>query len=171
MPLFETVKYKTIKKETKNIELREYSTFYLANTTVVLDNNYSNGFNQVFNYISGENESKEKISMTTPVISTSTEKTLTTGFVIPSKFSDNAPAPSNKNVQITKIEKGLFLSIRFRGKWTTSNFDKYDSILKSFIDSNNYKSLSSRYILRYQPPFVPSVFRRNEIIYRVEETS
>ena len=168
MSLFESAKYTVMNKETRKIELREYPTFYIAKTTTSLDQNYNNGFNQVFNYIGGQNESKEKISMTTPVISTSTADSLTTGFVIPTKFSNHAPKPTNENVSLSKIEKGLFLAIKFSGNWTKENFDKYDHILLSYIEKTDFNIISERYILRYQPPFIPSVFRRNEIMYRVE---
>jgi hypothetical protein len=168
MSFIETVKYNVIKKEIKKIELREYSTFYVANTTVDLDANYSNGFNQVFNYIGGQNESHKKISMTTPVISTTTENSLTTGFVVPSKWSDHAPVPLNDKVKISKLNKGLFLAIRFSGRWTKENFDSYDLILTAFIKESQYTAISERYILRYQPPFIPSFLRKNEIMYRVE---
>jgi hypothetical protein len=167
MSLFETAKYTVLKKETKKIELREYATFYLANTTVALDDKYNNGFNQVFNYISGENESRKKISMTTPVVSTSSDDVLTTGFVIPSKYASNAPKPLSDNIKISEMNTGSFLVIRFSGRWNKKNFDKYDLILKSFIKTSKYKIQSERYILRYQPPFIPSFFRRNEVMYRV----
>jgi hypothetical protein len=169
MALYETASYKVIKKISKHIELRKYPTFYMATTTVKLDNKYTNGFSEVFNYISGNNENNQKISMTTPVISTTNEDSLTTSFVIPSKFENQPPKPSNKNVTITEIKDGTFLIMKFSGKWTKSNFDKYDSILLEYIKSNNYSILSQRYILRYQPPFIPAFFRRNEIMYRVVE--
>ena len=168
MPLFETAKYSVIDKISRKIELREYPTFYLANTITTVDDRMSNGFNAVFDYISGQNDTKTKISMTTPVVTTVNDGKLTTGFVIPSKFSNKAPNPTNSNVRINEITNGKFIVIKFSGSWTESNFDKFDSILAEHIKNSNFKIVSERYILRYQPPFVPSVFRRNEIMYRVE---
>jgi len=167
MALFETAKYEIIKKN-KNIEIRKYYTFYLANTKTSLDRNQSNGFNNVFSYISGENESNQKISMTVPVVTSIEENKLVTGFVLPAKFSPNIPVPSNSNVFIEEIKDGYFISLKFSGSWTTKNFDKHDQLLLEYIAKNDIKVISKRYILRYQPPFVPSVFRRNEVLYRIE---
>lgn len=168
MPLYETAKYSVMKKETKRIELRQYPTFYVAKTTTKLDRRYSGGFNQVFGYISGENETREKISMTTPVITTTTDDSLTTGFVIPSKFSKNAPKPSNDRVTLSEIKEGIYIAIRFSGNWKKERFEKEDQKLKEFIDSKNYKIVSERFLLRYQPPFIPGFLKRNEVMYRIE---
>jgi len=168
MSLFETAKYKTLKKETKNIELREYPTFLVAFTDTTLNNDYSNGFNNVFNYISGGNESKEKISMTTPVISRVSENKLTTGFVVPSKYGTVAPTPNSDSVYIQSIESGTFLVIKFKGSWSKKNFDLHDDILNAFITANSYQKTSEQFILRYQPPLVPGIFRKNEIMYKVD---
>lgn len=167
MALFESTKYEVLKKSNQ-IEIREYQTFYLASTTTRLDQNQSNGFSNVFNYISGENESKQKISMTVPVITSVVDDNLVTGFVVPSKLSGNIPKPTNANVFIEEIKNGNFIALKFRGVWTTKNFDEHDKILLKYISDNGLKIISKRYILRYQPPFVPSFLRRNEVLYRIE---
>ena len=168
MSLFETATYTVLQKLKKNIEVREYPTFYLANTISSKDKRLSNGFNNVFDYISGANESKTKISMTTPVVSTTYENTLSTGFVIPSKFKSDAPKPSNSNVTIETIDYGQFIVIKFKGSWTEEHFNEVDQQLLDFVKESKYEIISQRYILRYQPPFIPSVFRRNEIMYRIK---
>jgi hypothetical protein len=43
--------------------------------------------------------------------------------------------------------------------------------LVDYLLSTNYEILSARLILRYQPPFVPGIFRRNEIAYQVRKHS
>jgi hypothetical protein len=170
MGLYETLPYDVV--ETFGpIELRHYPKFMLASTKTKANKYNDSGFNNVFQYISGANEAKEKISMTTPVISYEDEAdTLVTGFYVPSKYDEHSvPRPATSSVFIDANEEGLFAVIRFRGSWSESNYDKQDEQLKSFLEEHHYKLLSPRLVFRYQPPFVPGVFRRNEIAYRVSK--
>jgi hypothetical protein len=168
MALFETIKYKVIKKD-KNIELREYDNFILASTKTVKNPNQDSGFNNVFQYISGNNSKNEKISMTTPVVTYEDNSSLVTGFYVPSKYEkSNVPKPVSDKVFLNEFEKSLYAVIRFAGRWNDENFDKHNEILLDYIRSNYLTLKSQRLVLRYQPPFVPSIFRHNEIAYQVE---
>jgi hypothetical protein len=168
MSLFETIKYKVIKKD-KNIELREYDNFILASTKTMKNPNQDSGFNNVFQYISGQNSKKEKISMTTPVVTYEDDSSLVTGFYVPSKYEkSNVPKPVSDRVFLNEFKKSLYAVIRFNGRWNDENFDKHNEILLDYINSNNLVVKSQRLVLRYQPPFVPSILRHNEIAYQVE---
>lgn len=168
MSFIETAKYNVIQKFENRIELRNYPTLYLATTLSPIDKNYSGGFNNVFRYISGNNVNNEKISMTTPVVSTIVNQQLKTQFLVPSKFGSNPPQPSGNDVTIETLEEGVYLVIQFNGKWTEANFNQADSVLLSFIKQNNYTIQSERILLRYQGPMVPGFLRRNEIMYKIE---
>ncbi len=87
MSLYETAKYEVLEKEGK-FEIREYEPYY---TAAVLESDpvETYGFNQIFNYISGNNVSNEKISMTTPVLNELEQGQFTTEFVLPSKSTFN----------------------------------------------------------------------------------
>lgn len=169
MALYETLKYRTLIKN-GNIEIREYDDFMLASTKTQRDRTNSSGFSNVFNYISGNNRSKEKISMTTPVVTYEEEDKLITGFYVPSKYNkENVPKPASNNVFIKEMEKSIYAVIKFKGAWTESNFEKQEEELVRYINNNGYKIISERYLLRYQPPFVPGIFRKNEIAFKVEK--
>lgn len=58
MALFETLKYRVVKKD-KSIEIREYQDFLLASTTSPINQRQDRGFMTVFDYISGQNDSKQ----------------------------------------------------------------------------------------------------------------
>jgi effector-binding domain-containing protein len=167
MGFYETADYHVIEKD-GSIELRQYDTFYVASTKTRIDNRQSSGFNNVFNYISGQNNRKEKISMTVPVLTTVEEDYLITSFVVPSKYHGDIPQPLSTNVFIEEISEGLFIAIRFSGSWTKENYDKYDQQLMNYIQEKGYQIDSKRYVFRYQGPFIPSFFRRNEIVYRIK---
>lgn len=166
--LFETIKYKVIKKD-KNIEIRLYEDIYLASTKTAFNPNQDSGFMNVFNYISGNNDQEAKISMTTPVVTYEEDSQLVTGFYVPSKYKkESIPKPSEEQVFINELKKSYYAVIKFSGRWKQSNFDKQDNILLEYLKLNHYKTSSKRLILRYQPPFVPAFLRRNEIAYQIE---
>lgn len=167
MALFETMKYELIQKDGR-IEIRQYDDIYLASTKTSLNESRNSGFSSVFNYISGQNDQEEKISMTTPVVTYEENDLLVTGFYVPSKYpKDKIPKPLEKQVFINNLKKSYYAVIRFRGKWTDKNFNKHDKFLLEYIKENNYEIRSQRLIMRYQPPFIPSFFRRNEIAYQI----
>lgn len=170
MSLFETIKYKVVNKD-GNLEIRIYDNFLLASTKTIPNPSMDSGFNTVFNYISG-NKQKEKISMTTPVVSYQKDNLLVTGFYVPSKFTkETVPQPEGYDVFIQELKESHYAVIRFRGSWSEKNYEKQDLVLKEYIDKMNYKITSPRYIFRYQPPFIPGIFRHNELAYQVERKS
>ncbi|MBN2504234.1 MAG: heme-binding protein [Bacilli bacterium] len=171
MALFETMKFKLIKKD-KNIEIREYKDILLASTKTQKNQKRDSGFNNVFSYISGNNDRQEKISMTTPVVTYEAENELVTGFYVPSKYDKTSiPQPKGSDVFIAEMEASIYAVIKFRGRWTDENFQKHDKILKDYLKEKGDEILSHRLILRYQPPIVPSIFRRNEIAYQIKTKS
>lgn len=169
MGLYETASYEVLKKYDQHMELRKYPVHYLAQTTSQLDRRYSNGFSKVFNYISGNNEDSEKISMTTPVISQVEDNILSTSFVVPAKYKGNPPIPSSGDVQIKVLDEGQYIVVRFKGGWNDKTFKKYNDLLLNKIYQEGLIKLSDAYILRYQPPFIPNFLKRNEIMYQVKE--
>jgi len=167
MGFFETIPYKALKKEGK-FEIREYPEFLLASTRTKLNTRMDSGFNNVFDYISGQNNKNQKISMTTPVVSYTEDKQLVTGFYVPSQYDKkNVPLPTSQEVSIDVQTKNLYGVIRFSGPWIESNFLRAENALKNYLKINKYVIESERLIFRYQPPFVPSFLRHNEIAFKV----
>ncbi len=170
MAFIETLPYKVLKKEGK-IELRSYKDFLLASTQTTQNIRQDSGFNNVFNYISGQNQEHTKISMTTPVVTYEENDTLVTGFYVPSKYDKgNVPKPSDEKVFINEMNASTYAVIRFRGKWIEKNYQKYDQKLIKYLKNENITIISRRYILRYSPPIIPGMFRRNEIAYQIEQS-
>ncbi len=58
MAIFETLKYRVVKKD-KSIEIREYQDFLLASTTSPINQCQDSVIMAVFDYISGQNDSKQ----------------------------------------------------------------------------------------------------------------
>jgi hypothetical protein len=126
------------------------------------------GFSNVFRYISGSNDQEAKISMTTPVVTYQENNQLVTGFYVPSKYTkETIPQPSEKGVFINELKNSYYAVIRFRGNWKPENFEKHDQILLEYLRLKGFETTSQRLILRYQPPFIPGIFRHNEIAYQI----
>lgn len=171
MGLYETLPYELVKKDGA-FEIRKYNDFLLASTKTVINQRYDSGFSNVFNYISGRNKRQEKISMTTPVVSYEEDDQLVTGFYVPSKYEkDTVPTPSDSRVYIEDHNKSLYGVVRFKGSWKETRFKEKEAALRTYLKDNGYTIDSPRLLFRYQPPFVPGVFRRNEIAFKILKQS
>jgi len=167
MGLFESIPYDVVKKEGK-IEIRRYDVILLASTKSEPTPSQTSGFSQVFQYISGKNESEKKISMTTPVVSYEEDQRLVTGFYVPSGYNkDTVPEPKGDDVFIQELPPSLYAVIRFSGRWTTKIFETHEQRLLDYLTEHDYVTRSKRFIFRYQPPFIPAFLRRNEIAYQI----
>ena len=80
---YEEVNYEVV-KQNKVYEIRKYSDRLVIET---ITSNQGSSFRILFNYISGNNENKEKISMTTPVTQIEKKGSMTMQFYLPSKFN------------------------------------------------------------------------------------
>ena len=109
--------------------------------------------------------------MNTPVVFYEDNDQLVTGFYVPKKYDKtNVPTPTSKAVFINELKESLYAVIRFRGAWNKDHFLKKEQALKDYLKANGYTIQSKRYLFRYQPPFVPGPFRRNEIVFQVEKS-
>jgi hypothetical protein len=69
----------------------------------------SNGsLNRLFRFITGGNEAKQKIAMTTPVFMSGSDSNATMAFVLPAKYkASGAPNPTDGAVKVRELEAGL----------------------------------------------------------------
>ncbi len=162
MAIIETAEYKVIKKD-GNIEIRAYEKLI---TAAVKDGDFirDRGFSTIFNYISGDNEKREKISMTTPVINEMDEET-TTEFVMPRKYSrEDLPSPSNQNVVLKETPARLVLAIQFNGLMKMERVKFYEKVLLDYAREHGLDTKGTIKLARYNPPMVPGFLRRNELL-------
>ena len=127
----ETPEYKIIKK-IKNIEIRRYKEYIQAEVEVVEEDYRSaieSGFGILADYIFGNNISKQKINMTSPVkiktservpmtspVKVSGDGRYTVAFVMPGKYKmDTLPEPVNSSIHFKKLDPHSIAAIRFSG--------------------------------------------------------
>jgi len=110
-PVFE------VKEKATTYELRHYpaaqwvSTDYYAINLEAADMKQTLAFKKLFNYISGENEAKQKIAMTAPVLidvvpgpGPNCETLFSMAFYVPAEFQGKAPAATASDVRVITRE-------------------------------------------------------------------
>ena len=162
---YEEANYEVISKN-EVYEIRKYSDRLAVETmTSGIDSN----FRKLFNYISGRNDTQEKIKMTTPVTQVEKNGNMSMQFYLPSKFnSENVPNPSREDVKIVNIEGGYYAVLRYSGRASDGNFIKYKEILEKELQKNNISIISPPIRATYDSPFTLPMNRRNEAMFKVE---
>ena len=162
---YEEANYQVVKTN-EIYEIRKYSDRLAIETAT---SNQNSGFRKLFNYISGNNETNEKIKMTTPVTQVKKKGNMTMQFYLPSKFNkDNAPNPSRPDVEIVNIEGGYYAAIKYSGRITDKNFIKHKDILESELKKDDISILSPPIRATYNGPFTLPMLRRNEVMFEIK---
>ena len=162
---YEEVNYEVV-KQNKVYEIRKYSDRLAIET---ITSNQGSSFRKLFNYISGNNENKEEISMTTPVTQIEKKGSMTMQFYLPSKFNkDNIPSPSSSDVKILNIKSGYYAVIKYSGRASDKNFIKHKDILRNELKKNNVLILSSPIKATYDKPLTLPMLRRNEAMFKID---
>jgi len=126
-------------------------------------------FRKLFNYISGKNDTQEKIKMTTPVTQVEKDGNMSMQFYLPSKFnSENVPNPSKEDVKIVNIEGGYYAVLRYSGRASDKNFLKHKEFLEKELKKNNISIISPPIRATYDSPFTLPMNRRNEAMFKVK---
>ncbi len=181
----EKQKYTVLEKEGK-FEIRQYSSYLMAETVVETDfNDAANvAFRRLFKYISGNNKTKEEISMTAPVNQMgSSEKISMTApvnqqqsgekysvsFVMPSKYSlQTLPEPLDPTVIVKEIPAFKAAAIRYSGTWGKKRYEAKKASLEEFLKRKELVPKEEPVFARYNAPFELWFLRRNEVIIPVK---
>jgi hypothetical protein len=179
MSNIETPNYTVIKKY-EDIELREYPQMMLVSTGEQgeYEDMSNKAFMRLFNYISGENDKSEKISMTSPVFMHNNKASdslnednndWVMSFIVPKDYSqDSVPSPQHTNVSLQELESKVFAVIRFSGTLDQELILKNKKLLTEYLLSAQlqYKD-NEYYVAAYNPPWTLPNFRRNEVLIEV----
>ena len=172
--------YQVIRK-IEPIELRRYAPYVVAE--VVLNTTPESAGNQAFpilaGYIFGKNKGERKLAMTAPVTQTAapvrlemtapvTQSTVPGGtlvqFVLPKDITlATAPEPLDERVHLREVPATTWAVIRYSGSWSQSNYEDHLTQLKSLLETAGVATRGEPVLARYDPPFMPSFLRRNEI--------
>jgi len=177
----EKVEYKVIKKDNK-FEIRDYSSHILAVTMVdgKLEDAGNQAFGILFRYISGSNWPKgkpagkisetksvkgDKIAMTAPVGQVKEKDKWAVSFMMPKEYTmGTIPKPSNSKVSLRKMPERQMAVFRYSGNWSEKDYQKAKGKLMAWVKTEGLKVTGEPEWARYNAPFMPSIFRRNEIL-------
>ncbi len=178
--MVETTKYEIARKIGK-VEIRHYPSIIIAK----VDNSVPDSFGLLFRFISGENRQKEKVKMTSPVVSqdSSQEIKMTSpvfsefsnmgymAFVMPAEFtSEITPQPLDHRVKIEELPARTVAVLRFSGSWSEDHFEAKTRELFDELSKAKIKTKGGVFAMLCNPPFIPSFLRRNEVAVEIEET-
>jgi hypothetical protein len=183
----ETPKYSVIKKENE-FEIRQYPAYIQAEVTVdeqSYRNAIENGFGILAGYIFGNNISKQKIEMTTPVQASRSEKiamttpvTVTAGsnftvaFIMPSAYTlETLPQPKDSRIHFRLIPTRSVAAVRFTGYFQQDTINKYKQRLSQWLDEHGIEAEGEFIVAGYNPPWVPGFLARNEVLVWIKAQS
>jgi hypothetical protein len=108
----------------------------------------------------------EKISMTAPVTEEQAgEHVFRVSFAMPSKFTlETLPEPQDKRITFKVIESRRTAAIRFSGRVHEKLANEKTEELRTCLSKNGLTPKSNFVVALYNPPFIPGIFRRNEVI-------
>ncbi len=162
----ETPDYKVIRTDGK-FEIRDYPALTLA-TTPMEGADMNGGFGQLFKFITGSNEAKEKIAMTSPVLIDTAKEARTMSFIMPKgTVEKGVPKPAGESVSLGKIDAARFAVLRFPGGRSAENEAKAIGKLKECLDAQTIQGRGEPVFAYYDPPWTPTFLRRNEVMIRL----
>jgi hypothetical protein len=169
-------------------ELREYAPYLVAETRVEASFAEAGNvaFQRLFRYISGENTAQQKIAMTAPVTQSRaddagekiamtapvTQVAADTGyrvaFIVPAQYTlDTVPVPRDPRVEIRAVPALRVAAWRYSGRWTAENYQEHETELRRAMAARGLQATGEPILARYNPPFMPSFMRRNEVLIPV----
>jgi len=180
----ETPKYSVIKKQ-KEIEIRQYPAYIQAEVDVdgsQYKSAIEKGFDVLAGYIFGNNISKQKIEMTTPVQASRSEKiamttpvtvtgesSFTVAFIMPSGYTlETLPKPKDSRVHFKILPARTLAAIRFSGFFQQNTISKNKQILGHWLHEQGIITEGDYIVAGYNPPWVPGFLARNEVMIQVK---
>jgi hypothetical protein len=180
----ETPKYSIIKKQNE-IEIRHYPA-YIQAEVVIDEKQYQSaiekGFNVLAGYIFGNNVSKQKIEMTSPVQASQSEKiamttpvtvtgesSFTVAFIMPSAYTlETLPQPRDSHVHFRLIPARSLAAIRFSGFFRQDTIQKKKQRLSQWLQEQGIEAEGDFIVAGYNPPWVPGFLARNEVLIQIK---
>ena len=111
---------------------------------------------------------QEKIAMTAPVESLQMESGYLISFMLPSKYTlATAPKPLDSRLRIVAFPSRTIAVLRYSGRWTQKNFDRYQQELLTALAQQGIEPLGEVRSAFYNSPFMLPFLRRNEVMVEI----
>lgn len=167
---YESAPYKVVRTDGK-FQVRDYPALMVVETSLARGNRSGSdgSFMRLFRFITGANEAKQKIAMTTPVFMAGDETNTTMAFVLPAKLAaDAVPKPADAAVTVRELAAGRFAVLRYSGGRNAKAEAAALARLRAWLRAAGLKENSSPVYGYFDPPWTPAFMRRNEVMLRIE---
>lgn len=168
---YETASYELLDQDGA-FEVRSYSDVSLVSAPRSTTNPRDRGgFMKLFQYISGENATGAKISMTTPVFMSGEGGSEKMSFVVPEEVAQTgAPPALDPDLELETMDPGIYAAVRFAGQLSQKALKEQRTRLQAWLSSRGLSPQGPSLAAGYDPPFTPGFLRRNEVLIPVSPT-
>lgn len=164
---YEAAEYQVVTRE-GSLEIREYPPLMMATTQMKMTEQGNDGsFMRLFRYITGDNDTEQKVAMTVPVFMSpdSPEDLGQMGFVIPKETAaQGIPQPNSNRVAIKERQGGRYAVLRFSGRMDTQTCASAETSLREWMSKIDASADGKAEFAGYDPPWTPGPLRRNEVL-------
>lgn len=172
-------------ERTPVFEVRHYPGYVVAEVTVSgsADDAGNAGFRILAGYIFGKNRRRnangdpaaasgtpprdapsERLAMTAPVNLIPVGADYRVEFVMPAGSTlATLPEPLDPRIRLRESGPQDVAVIRYSGRWTEANYREHLETLRQALAAAGRATTGEPVLARYDPPFMPFFFRRNEI--------
>jgi len=158
----ETPDYQVLTQDGK-FEIREYPTLRVVRTAAG-----DGDFMRLFRYISGGNETEQKIAMTAPVLMKHEGEKTGMSFIVPRDVAAGpVPAPKDAAVLMDSLPAGHFAVYRYSGGRNEANEQQALEKLRAWAAERRLEVTGEPLFGYYDPPWIPTFLRRNEVMLPV----
>lgn len=164
----EVQSYRVLKAH-KGFEVREYDPHTLVTTwqSGDLGSSAYSAFGYLASFIGGNNQNRQPIAMTAPVVQRESGSGFEVSFVMPAGMS-NVPAPTSNALRIEQFGRTTFAAITFAGFARESLFRAKERKLRELLVEQGYRAIGQPRFARYNGPWTPGPLRRNEVLLEIE---
>ena len=164
---YESATYRLVRSSGK-FQVREYPALTVVETPMTSGGSGADGsFNRLFRFITGGNDTKQKIAMTTPVFMSGGGTNASMAFVMPAKLKTaDVPKPKDEQLRVRELEAGRFAVLRYSGRRNADNEARSLERLRAWMKAEGLKELSPPIYGYFDPPWTPGFLRRNEVMLR-----
>jgi hypothetical protein len=166
-------------------EIRHYDPYIIAETSIGSEPG-SSGFKELFQYISGNNTGRSKLTMTAPVLKSADgggQKLAMTAPVLkqnsagsgtisflmpPGSRLEELPKPKSPKITLREIPGHKVAVVRFSGVADAGTVKGKTEHLLGLLRQDGVKIRSTPITALYNPPWTPPFMRRNEIMVEIE---
>lgn len=170
----------TLERRASGLELRQYRPYLVAQTEVdgPMETAGNEGFRRLAGYIFGGNGTGQKIAMTAPVAMMPAPeavgfapkgKGFVVQFMMPAGLTlASLPKPKDARVTFSEVPTRRVAALAYRGNWSEARYQAHLEKLQASLAMEGLVAVGTPVWARYDPPFMPTFMRTNEILVEVQ---